>query len=257
MQPARSLKIQMHLAASLMLIMLFIALTATVFPKSIAPAPMTGRTSGRFSGTTSPSLLDEYSVEGLYGLWSLISPGININRISFERSKSPVFRQFAELVMNGNAEQVRGIFVEGLMALPVVQQPLGEAAYVAGQMDVVTQFQSAADHNVIGLLAHNYLSGSLFYQLTEGEEVRIIFGDGSYQRYRVSGSYAFQKLEPSNLRSDFVDMSTEEVLTTNQVFNLFYNGEHHVTFQTCLEEGGLSNWGLTFVVAEPIIPRIK
>lgn len=257
MKPARSLKIVTHLAASLVLIVLFFALTATVFPKAVTPAPMTGRTSVSFYRSTAPTLLDDYSVEGLYGLWSLISPGINLTRIPFEQSKPAVFRQFAEMVMNGNAEQVRGIFVDGLMALPVVQQPTGEAAYVAGQMDVVTQFQTAAEHNVIGLLAHNYLSGSLFYQLAEGEEVRIVFGDGSYQRYRVSGSYTFQKLQPSNLRSDLVDMSTEEVLTTNQVFNRFYNGEHHVTFQTCLEEGGLSNWGLTFVVADPIIPKIK
>lgn len=101
-------------------------------------------------------------------------------------------------------------------------------------------------------MAHNFLSGSLFYQLVKGEEVRIVFGDGSYQSYQIDGSYAFQKLEPNNLQSDLVDMSTEEVMTTNQVFNRFYNGAHHVTFQTCLEEGGISNWGLTFIVADPL-----
>ena len=257
MKPGRPLKIVALLAASLVLIMLFFALTATVFPKNIAPAPMTGRTSGSFSRTTFSTQLNDYSLDGLYELLPLIAPEINVTRFPFEKSKSPLFRHFAGLVMNGNPEQVRGIFVEGLMALPVVQQPAGEVTYVAGQMDVVTQFQSAADHNVIGLLAHNYLSGNLFYQLTMGEEVRIVFGDGSYQRYRVIGSYAFQKLEPSNLQSDLVDMSTEEVLTTNQVFNRFYNGEHHVTLQTCLEEGGLSNWGLTFIVAEPIFSETR
>ncbi len=257
MKSGCSLKIVALLAASLVLIMLFFALTVTVFPRNIPPAPMTGRTSGGFSRSAVPTQLDDYSFEGLYELLPLIAPEINVTRIPYEKSKSTVFRQFAGLVMNGNSEQVRGIFVEGLMALPVVQQPAGEITYVAGQMDVVTQFQSAADHNVIGLLAHNYLSGSLFYQLTTGEEVRIVFGDGSYQRYRIIGSYAFQKLEPSNLQSDLVDMSTEEVLTTNQVFNRFYNGEHHVTFQTCLEEGGLSNWGLTFVVAEPIFSETR
>lgn len=257
MKTARSLNKVMLLAASLGLIMLFIALTATAFPRTSGPAPMTGRVSGNFSKSTANTLLADYSVEGLYGLWPLKAPGINITRIPFEQSKSAIFRQFAELVINGNAEQVRGVFVAGLMALPVVQQPAGEATYVAGQMDIVTQFQSAAERDVIGLLAHNYLSGSLFYQLRKGEEVRIVFGDGSYQRYQVSGSYAFQKLKPGSLQSDLVDMSTEEVLTTNQVFNRFYNGDHHVTFQTCLEEEGLSNWGLTFVVAEPLISDIR
>ena len=245
------------LAVSLGLIILFCVLSAITFPRTGNPTPITGMTSDNYSRSNAPAFLADYTLEGLSGLWPLEASGINISRIPFEQSEPAIFRQFSELVMNGNAEQVRGVFVDGLMALPVVQQPAGEGTYVAGQMDILTQFQSAAEHNVIGLLAHNYLSGGLFYQLKKGEEVRVLFGDGSYQRYRVSGSYAFQKLEPGSLQSRLVDLSTEEVLTTNQVFNRFYSGDHHVTFQTCLEEDGLSNWGLTFVVAEPLNSDIR
>jgi len=258
MKPARSLKKTSLLTASLGLIILFLTLTATVFPRGDIPAPMTGGATDYFSRADDPTLLADYSLNGLLSrFWPFKDSGINITRIPFDQSKPGSFRQFAESVMNGNADQVRGVFVEGLMALPVVQQPTDDVAYVAAQMDIVTQFQSAADHNVIGLLAHNYLSGNLFYQLTNGAEVRIVFGDGSYQRYQVSGSYGFQKLEPHSLQSDLVDMRTETVLTTNKVFNRFYSGEHHITFQTCLEEEGLSNWGLTFVVAEPLNSEIR
>jgi hypothetical protein len=258
MKPARSMKNITLLAASLGLIIIFLALIATIVPRGDVPSPMTGKAINYYPRMDNPEPLTDYSINGLLSrFWPLVDSRINITRIPFDQSQPASFRQFAASMMNGNADQVRGVYVQGLMALAVVQQPVDEVTYVAAQMDIVTQFQSAADHNVIGLLAHNYLSGSLFYQLTDGAEVRIVFGDGSYQRYQVSGSYAFQKLDPHSLQSDLVDMETETVLTTNQVFNHFYSGEHHVTFQTCLEEGGLSNWGLTFVVAEPINSKMR
>jgi hypothetical protein len=252
MNSSRFSKLTILLISRLGLLILFIfGLTTITIPASNVPAPMTGGNIDHQTSTISwlsTNPLDDFSTK----LWTGNKSGPPVARIPLEPGDSATFRKFAKMVMNGDANEVRGVFVEELMALPVVQQPDDQATYVATQMNIVTQFQSAADHGVIGLLAHNFLSGSLFYQLVKGEEVRIVFGDGSYQSYQIDGSYAFQKLEPNNLQSDLVDMSTEEVMTTNQVFNRFYNGAHHVTFQTCLEEGGISNWGLTFIVADPL-----
>jgi len=159
---------------------------------------------------------------------------------------------FVKRVSNGQSGVIRGVFVPGQFALSVIQQPENNATFVSNKHDLITQFEKAARNGVTGLLAHNYLSGRLFYQLASGQEVFVVYGDGAIQRYRVTGIHRFQKLNPSSLRSNLVDLSTGEVLTTAQVFNRFYRGDHHLTFQTCLEEEQQWDWGLTFFLATPI-----
>jgi hypothetical protein len=155
-------------------------------------------------------------------------------------------------VENGQNKAVRGIYVPGFLALPVVQQPSGNAGFVSEKPGTVTQFQLAARYNVLGLLAHNYLSGRDFYRLREGLQVMVVRGDSTIDRYRITGVHEFQKLTPGSNWSHYTDLNSGERLTTYQVFNQFYQGEHHLTFQTCLERNGLETWGLRFVVAEPI-----
>jgi hypothetical protein len=138
------------------------------------------------------------------------------------------------------------------MTLPVVQQPDKNPAYVSEEDGTVTQFESAARYGITGLLAHNYLSGELFYNINIGQEVVIVMGDGETRHYRVSGIFSFKKLSPDNLRSILVDLQDGKTLTTAQVFGRFYRGDHKVTFQTCLEGEGKLNWGLTFFVADPV-----
>jgi hypothetical protein len=46
---------------------------------------------------------------------------------------------------------VRGVYVPGFLALPVVQQPSGSSGYVSRKAETATQFQLAARYNVIGL----------------------------------------------------------------------------------------------------------
>ncbi len=165
---------------------------------------------------------------------------------------SPEFSRFIRQVADGQANFVRGVYVEGVMALRVVQQPAKDWAYVSGVLGNATQFQNAANNGVTGLLAHNYLSGKLFYDLKMGDQIGVVYGDGSVKKYRVSGSYKYQKLDPVDLSSKLVDLSTNNTVTSGQVFQKFYAGSDHVTFQTCLEKYGISTWGLYFVVAQPV-----
>jgi hypothetical protein len=146
------------------------------------------------------------------------------------------------------------VYVPGSFALPVIQQPEGDATYVSEEDEVITQFQSAAQYGVTGLLAHNYLSGELFYDLKPDQDIFIVMGDGETLAYRVRGIYRYQKLTPNSLRSRLIDMETNQSLSTAEVFSRFYKGEHKVTFQTCLEGAGMLNWGLIFIVAEPVAP---
>lgn len=165
---------------------------------------------------------------------------------------SPEFRDFVSRVSDGNSHAVRGVFVAGILSLPIVDQPPGEVAYVSDDPDVVTMFSSAANNDVTGLLAHNYLAGALFYQLQVGQEIRIVYGDSTYRLYEVTEVDQYRKLQPTSLRSELIHLEDGRTYTTDEVFNRFYRGPHHVTFQTCLAQDGLSNWGLTFIVATPI-----
>ena len=168
------------------------------------------------------------------------------------REQLPSLSNFTSLVQNGKANTVRGVYVPGFLALPVVQQPAGDTGFVSGKPETVTQFQLAARYGVIGLLAHNYLSGIEFYRLMEGLKVFIINGDGSRDRYRINSIKEYQKLTPGSNWSHYIDLATGERLTTYELFSQYYQGDHHLTFQTCIAKNGIEIWGLRFVVAEAI-----
>jgi hypothetical protein len=213
-------------------------------------APTLVKLSSQATKTTSKTAKLESLALGIDNLNIQARPEA-ITRPSVE-NLSPAFKRFIEEVADGHAGSVRGVYVAGVLALPVVQQPAGDIAFVSNLLGTATQFQSAAQYGVTGLLAHNYLSGALFYGLSIGQEVRIVFGDGSYRRYQVQKIDRFKKLTPSSLQSDLIDLSTGATRTTNQVFDQYYRGQHRLTFQTCLESKGISNWGLTFIIATPL-----
>jgi hypothetical protein len=159
---------------------------------------------------------------------------------------------FIAQVTNHEAGIVRGVYVPEMFALPVIQQPTGNYSYVSPARDRVTQFRSAMHFNVIGLLAHNYLSGNLFQQLALGQLVIIVMGDGSTRGYVISASNSFQRLQNPARSDEFIDLNSGESYSTVQIFNRFYRGGHHLTFQTCLEKDGDQDWGVYFVVARPV-----
>ena len=141
--------------------------------------------------------------------------------------------------------------VPGVFSLPIIQQPQDKSIFVANRLGQLTQFHLASQNGVTGLLAHNYLSGKDFYELDIGQEVRVLYADHHVGRYQVTSIHRFQKLQPKKLYSDFLDLETHERLTTSQVFDQFYRGEPHVTFQTCLEGDGRLDWGILFIIASP------
>jgi hypothetical protein len=178
-----------------------------------------------------------------------------ISRSIYYQEANPDLLGFIAEVFDGQADVVRGVYVEGVFSLPVFQQPEGDVAYVSSRMGEITEFQSAARNNVTGLLAHNYLSGDLFYNLELGHEVIIVYGNGTLRRYQVVDFQQFERLDRVDLRSSFVELSSGQTLTSDEVFSRFYRGEHKVTFQTCLKRNGISNWGLQFTIATPLDPN--
>lgn len=163
------------------------------------------------------------------------------------------FRELQDLEsLSDEAQNVRGVYAYGSFALPVVQQPEDNSLYVSNHNGILTQFQSASQYGITGLLAHNYLSGREFYNLGLGQEIQVIYGDGRVRSYRVSNIQRYQKLIPSSSQSHYIELDTGKEMTTKQVFRKFYRGGNQVTFQTCLEGEGLLNWGLYFVIAQSI-----
>ena len=160
---------------------------------------------------------------------------------------------FIQSIMNGESSQVRGVYIPGIFALPVVEQPETNPVFVSEEDGYLTLYRSAAKYGVTGLLAHNYLSGARFFEIAHGAQVNVIYGDGASRAYRVEAIRRFQKIEPSNLSSDLIDLNTGTRLTAAQVFDQVYRGANHVTFQTCLEKEGNLSWGLLFVIASPKI----
>ena len=144
------------------------------------------------------------------------------------------------------------VSVSGLFSLPIMQQPNNNPVYVANKPDILTQFQKATKNGVTGLLAHNFLSGREFSKMKIGQEVTITYADHIIRNYRVASIYHYQKLDPSDLFSDLIDLHYGIEFSSSEVFNQFYRGRPRVIFQTCLEAGGRLDWGLLFVVALPV-----
>jgi hypothetical protein len=166
-------------------------------------------------------------------------------------TESPDYLSFVESVWNGQKGHLRGVYVPGVLAIPIVQQPDGNPGFVSPNLGEVTQFSMAAEAGNVGLLAHNYLSGESFTGLTPGQEVRLIYGDGAVEYFVVDHILQYQALEPYNPSSEFRDVETNIIISAEQLFHKVYRGKRHVTFQTCIEAEGNSSWGRLFIVARP------
>lgn len=171
-------------------------------------------------------------------------------------STLPTFADFSKSVQNGDAKTLRGVYVTDLFALPVIQQPGSTPGYVSTTDGELTQFGMANQYGNVGLLAHNHLSGKLFSQLAVGQEVRLVYGDGSIEIFVISEVLHYQALQPSSPYSSFrnMDKKGDATLTAEQMFKRAYFGDRHVTFQTCIDAYGNPSWGRLFVIATPKPP---
>ena len=162
----------------------------------------------------------------------------------------PFLDTFIENLKNGNAGQVVGVYVEDVLSLRVVQQPSSDAAYVSTLPNTATYFSMVRNiTGNTGLLAHNYLAGAYFFNLSPGQLVTLIYGDGSTDEYVVSNVDEFQALNPSSPTSNFVSLSSGETLSSTDLFYRVFGGGTRTTFQTCIALGNENAWGRIFVIA--------
>lgn len=160
--------------------------------------------------------------------------------------------RFASSLQAGSNSQVTGVFVSDVMAYSVVQQPSGSAGYVSAQADVVTQFSTAAQFGTVGILAHNFLAGISFFDLSAGEDVYVVYGDGSTAHYVITDIRQFQALQPNSPYSKFIDLETNTTYSSTDVFYEVYGNGGNLVLQTCIAANGIDSWGRLFVIAEKI-----
>jgi hypothetical protein len=157
----------------------------------------------------------------------------------------PDLTTFTASVVDGKASVVVGAYVDGLFALPVLH-----SSSISRSNETLTQYGMAQTYGVVGLLAHNYLSGQYFTWLTAGRRFYLIYGDGRQEAYRVTQVLSYRATEPLSAYSNLVDLDTGEQLSAEGLFRKVYMGTKHVTFQTCIAKDGQSSWGRLFVIAE-------
>jgi hypothetical protein len=161
----------------------------------------------------------------------------------------PNLNTFIKTVQNGNALALRGVYIEGVMAYRIVQQPQNNSRFISTQPAVVTEFSMAARAGNIGLLAHNTLAGKAFQNIGEGDRIIVIYGNGHTETFAVKAIHQYQALS----RGMYKDLETRSKLDTGELFDIAYGGKYHLTLQTCIENKGDANWGRLFIIAEPVI----
>lgn len=171
--------------------------------------------------------------------------------IGYRENGLPNFADFRRSVRNGEAGVLRGVYVADVLALPVIQQPADNPYYVSSRDGEATQFSMASQYGNTGLLAHNNLSGRFFSQLSIGQEVRLVYGDGKVEYFVVKNILRFQALQPESVSSSFQNLDRKEVLSAGDMFNRAYVGESRVVFQTCIAAKENPSWGRLFIVAVP------
>jgi hypothetical protein len=189
----------------------------------------------------------------LFTLLAVVTPSGRVRAMSdgFNGTTLPDLEAFVEQVVNGQAGQLRGVYIPGILAAPIVRQPDGMDDFVSPWQNVLTQFGMASRFGSTGLLAHNYLAGETFSHLHQGQEIHLVFGDGRIDTYIVTDILRYQALTPESTSSAFSELESPGILTYSELFTNAYNRPGHLIFQTCIQSGEDVSWGRLFVIARP------
>lgn len=164
----------------------------------------------------------------------------------------PGLHVFTNLVTTGQAQYFTGVYVNSQLNFNIVQQPSGNAGYITSDENAITEFRLARDYGSIGLLAHNYLAGQDFDQLSLNQQVVLVRGDGQLQLYTIVKIERYQALSPNSPYSNFLNLDNpDEILTAAQLFYHVYDQDNALVFQTCIEKDSELSWGRLFITAVP------
>lgn len=136
------------------------------------------------------------------------------------------------------------VYAPGVFNFPIVGQDQGE---VTGQADEVSLFEGPfLEYGVVGLLGHDYLAGSEFYELEQGDWLIVWLEGGGLEAYQIAEIRQFQAVGSVYPFQAFADLETGTVLSEEEVFEAMYRRPGGLVLQTCIDGG----WGLAFWVGE-------
>jgi hypothetical protein len=187
-------------------------------------------------------------------LFSTLLPAGNVHALAgpFDGATLPSLNDFIEQVSNGQDGVLRGVYLPGILAAPIVQQPSGMDDFVSPWQNVITQFNLATRMGSTGLLAHNYLAGEAFNLLQIGQEIVLIDGNGTVSTFIVTEILRYQALESDSSATPFMEPGSGTIISAAELFNRVYSQPERVVFQTCIQANGNPSWGRLFVIAEPV-----
>ena len=186
-------------------------------------------------------------------LFSTLIPTGSVQALSshFRTSRLPLMDTFISQIKNGQADELRGVYIPEILAARVVQQPMRKNEFISPRQGIATQFGLASQLGSTGLLAHNYLAGESFSLLEEGQKFYLIYGNGRTSAFVVTEILNYRALKPTSTSSDFVDLENGGLMIASELFSKIYDRPGQVIFQTCISSEGNRAWGRLFVIAEP------
>ncbi len=205
----------------------------------------------------SKSILRFLFILALSGIF--ISPAktfipVSGNHLPDAISASPVdsLAEFSTKVENGKTTQLVGAYANARFALPVVQQPIADPAFISKEDEKATEFSLARQYGSIGLVAHNNLAGKHFFDLAKGDTITLVYGDGKQADYTICAIQHYQALSPSSPYSKYIDLDQpSNTLDVETVFRAVYGVKDRLVLQTCIASGKVDSWGRLFVIAQP------
>lgn len=191
------------------------------------------------------------------GIQPVMPPSLALEKKPAAQDTMLSLNEFVDAVVDGRSNDVVGLYVPGVLALPVGQQPQGNSGFVTREPDMATQFDLAGDFGTIGILAHNDLAGAQFSGVMPGQYAIAIFGDGRKEYFLIDSIQSYQALSPTSTYSDFVNLDgSNEFLSAGQLFSRIYAPGNRMVLQTCIEGEGNPSWGRMFIIGTPATSQV-
>jgi hypothetical protein len=159
----------------------------------------------------------------------------------------------SKLIVSNTASPASKIDLAGAFTFSVIQQPKGNAGFVSLEADKLTQFSLATRYGSQGFLAHNYLAGASFFNLTVGSQITVTYADGHSMAYEVQEIRHLQAISPNSPTTNFRDLDHKNTkLTAKALFMQTYGVKDRLVLQTCIAKDKEQSWGRLFIIATPV-----
>lgn len=190
----------------------------------------------------------------LAGIWSGAWLWLDTPLLAkFGQANKPLqYQAFAAQILDGQKGTVKGIYVQDVLALPVLPQPSAQPNFVHEQPQIATQYYYASAFGSLGIIAHNHLAGKYFFDLEIGQIVQVVYGDGLVERYLLQEIHYYRAINPHKDATDFIDLQTHEFASASSVFSAMYGKSGRLVLQTCIAQPGENSWGRLFLIGIPL-----